>query len=99
MDQNFNKWIIAEILKKTIVKHVTVSKTSNSLLLLVKLIFFLSVRQIYFVKLMYYRYEIMEVLIRTRSEKVEIKVNPAFYLPLKRVWGFILLKSVKQGAQ
>ena len=33
IDQNLNKWIIAEIMKKTTVKHVTVSKTSNSLLL------------------------------------------------------------------
>ena len=32
IDQNLNKWIIAEILKKTTVKHETVSKTSNSLL-------------------------------------------------------------------
>ena len=33
IDQNLNKWIIAKILKKPMVKHVTVSKTSNSSLL------------------------------------------------------------------
>ena len=73
--------------------------------------FFLSVRQ----KLIYYRYEIMGALITNRSEKVEIKVNPAFYLPLETIlrfyfvqvgekrgsiiWGFILFKCMKQGAQ
>ena len=46
---------------------------------------FLSARQIFFVKLIYYRYEIIEVLITNRSEKVEIKVNPAFYLTLKTI--------------
>ena len=37
---------------------------------------------------MYYRYEIMEALITNRSEKVEIKVNPAFYLPLETILRF-----------
>ena len=71
------------------VKHVTVSVTSNSLLLKIKMImFFLSVRQTFFVKLMYYRYEIMEVLITNRSENVKIKVNPAFYLPMETILTF-----------
>ena len=37
---------------------------------------------------MYYRHEIMEVLITSRSLAVEIKVNPAFYLPLEMVLRF-----------
>ena len=98
IDQNLNKWIIAEIMKKTTVKHVTVSKTSNSLLLYIvdKIdndFFFLSVRQILFVKLMYYRYEIMEVLITNRSEKTEIKVNPSFYLPLETILRFYFVQG------
>ena len=40
IDQDLNKWIIAEVLKKTMVKHVTVSETSNSLLLKIKMMFF-----------------------------------------------------------
>ena len=39
-------------------------------------------------RFMYYRYEIMEVLITSRSGAVEIKVNPAFYLPLEMVLRF-----------
>ena len=39
-------------------------------------------------RFMYYRYEIMEVLITSRSWAVEIKVNPAFYLPLEMVLRF-----------
>ena len=41
---------------------------------------------------MYYRYEIMEVLITNRSEKAEIKVNPAFYLPLETILRFYSVK-------
>ena len=99
IDQNLNKWIIAEIMKKTTVKHVTVSKTSNSLLLYIvdkidnDFFFFLSVRQILFIKLMYYRYEIMEVLITNRSEKTEIKVNPSFYLPLETILRFYFVQG------
>ena len=37
---------------------------------------------------MYYRYENMEVLITNRSEKVDFKVNPAFYLPLETILRF-----------
>ena len=75
------------------VKHVTVSVTSNSLLLKIKMImFFLSVRQTFFVKLMYYRYEIMEVLITNRSENVKIKVNPAFYLPMEMILTFYFVQ-------
>ena len=75
------------------VKHVTVSVTSNSLLLKIKMImFFLSVRQTFFVKLMYYRYEIMEVLITNRSENVKIKVNPAFYLPMETILTFYFVQ-------
>ena len=93
IDQDLNKWIIAEVLKKTMVKHVTVSVTSNSLLLKIKMImFFLSVRQTFFVKLMYYRYEIMEVLITNRSENVKIKVNPAFYLPMETILTFYFVQ-------
>ena len=86
-------------MKKTTVKHVTVSKTSNSLLLYIvdkidnDFFFFLSVRQILFVKLMYYRYEIMEVLITNRSEKTEIKVNPSFYLPLETILRFYFVQG------
>ena len=39
-------------------------------------------------RFMYYRHEIMEVLITSRSLAVEIKVNPAFYLPLEMVLRF-----------
>ena len=76
------------------VKHVTVSVTSNSLLLKIKMImfFFLSVRQTFFVKLMYYRYEIMEVLITNRSENVKIKVNPAFYLAMETILTFYFVQ-------
>ena len=85
-------------MKKTRVKHVTVSKTSNSLLLYIvdKIdndFFFLSVRQILFVKLMYYRYEIMEVLITNRSERTEIKVNPSFHLPLETILRFYFVQG------
>ena len=41
---------------------------------------------------MYYRYEIMEVLITNRSEKVEIKVNPAFHLPLETILRFYFVQ-------
>ena len=41
---------------------------------------------------MYYRYEIMEVLITNRSEKAEIKVNPVFYLPLETTLRFYSVK-------
>ena len=41
---------------------------------------------------MYYRYEIMEALITNRSEKVEIKVNPAFYLPLETILRFYFVQ-------
>ena len=41
---------------------------------------------------MYYRYEIMEVLITSKSEKVEIKVNPAFYLPLETILRFYFVQ-------
>ena len=41
---------------------------------------------------MYYRYEIMEVLITSRSEKAEIKVNPALYLPLETILRFYFVK-------
>ena len=41
---------------------------------------------------MYYRYEIMEVLITNRSEKVEIKVNPVFYLPLETILRFYFVQ-------
>ena len=71
------------------VKYLTVSKTSNSLLLQIKLVmFFMSVRQIFLVKLMYYPYEITKVLITSRSEKIEIKVNRSFYLPLETILRF-----------
>ena len=41
---------------------------------------------------MYYRYEIMEVLITNRSEKVEIKVSPAFYLPMETILTFYFVQ-------
>ena len=41
---------------------------------------------------MYYRYEIMEVLITNRSEKVEIKVSPVFYLPLETILRFYFVQ-------
>ena len=41
---------------------------------------------------MYYRYEIMEMLITNRSEKVEIKVNPVFYLPLETILRFYFVQ-------
>ena len=43
-------------------------------------------------RFMYYRYEIMEVLITSRSGAVEIKVNPAFYLPLEMVLRFYFVQ-------
>ena len=42
---------------------------------------------------MYYQYEIMEMLITNRSEKVEIKVNPVFYLPLETILRFYFLQG------
>ena len=41
---------------------------------------------------MYYRYGIIEVLITNRSEKVKIKVNPAFYLALEMILRFYFLQ-------
>ena len=54
--------------------------------------FCLSARQTFFVALMYYRYEIMEVLIANRSEKVEIKVNLSFYLSLETILSFYFVQ-------
>ena len=34
----------------------------------------------------------MEVLITNRSEKVEIKVNPAFYLPMETILTFYFVQ-------
>ena len=41
---------------------------------------------------MYYRYEVMEVLITNRSEKVEMKINPALYLPLETMLRFYFVQ-------
>ena len=43
-------------------------------------------------RFMYYRYEIMEVLTTNRSGEVEIKVNPAFYLPLEMILRFYFVQ-------
>ena len=91
IDQDLNKWIIAEVLKKTMVKHVTVSVTSNSLLLKIKMIMFFFVRPTDFWS-RWLRYEIMEVLITNRSENVKIKVNPAFYLPMEMILTFYFVQ-------
>ena len=41
---------------------------------------------------MYYRYEVMEVLITNRSERVEMKVNSALYLPLEMMLRFYFVQ-------
>ena len=46
----------------------------------------------FFVKLMYCRYEIMEVLITIGSERVEIKVNSAVFLPLETILRFYFVQ-------